>query len=139
MTENTTVQRAGLAAFALTAAVLIPLNFAGSGEDGGTGAYIVCVAVCAALVLALFRWAIPRAVAAGPAAAGRRALGLSIAAVLTVAAFWSGLPLVLGGAAATMGALARERGAGRTATVAIVLGCLAMVLFVAVAAFDQLS
>ena len=90
-------------------------NFAGSGESGGPAEYAVGLGVCAAVAAWLFGRALPSA--ADP---GRAAWILAAVAVLTLAVFWSGLPIVLG-----MGAVYAGTRAGRAAPA--VIGALAIV------------
>jgi hypothetical protein len=92
-------------------------------EEGGDGVgeYLVVLAIIAVGALAVFGWAVPRS--AGSPAAGRTALVLGVLGVLSIAAFWSGLPPVLATGAAVLGWTARDRLAGRAA---IALGVLAI-------------
>ncbi|HET9675612.1 MAG TPA: hypothetical protein VFP31_12545 [Gaiellaceae bacterium] len=132
---RSTVQMIGIAAAALTAAALAVANFGGGGDDGGTGPYIVTLAVCIGIAVVLFGWAIPRTT--HPARAGLivGALGL-----LSLPVFWSGLPYVLGPAAIVFGLLGRTReGSGGAATAAIVVGALATTAGVLALVADQLS
>jgi hypothetical protein len=87
------------------------------------------VLVIAALVYGLL---VPWARKRSPATAG---LVVSVVSFLAVAAFWSGLPIVLGAAGATLGIDAREGAASRSgkATAAVVVGVVAAVLSIAVA------
>jgi hypothetical protein len=82
------------------------------------------ILVVTALVFGLL---LPWAAKRWPENAG---LIVSILGFLTVAAFWSGLPIVLGGAGATLGMVGRERVAGKTglATAAVAVGVIAVVL-----------
>ena len=82
------------------------------------------ILVVTALVFGLL---LPWAAKRWPEKAG---LIVSILGFLTVAAFWSGLPIVLGGAGATLGMAGRERVAGKTglATAAIAVGVVAAIL-----------
>jgi hypothetical protein len=107
---------AGALALLIAAAALAFANFGGSGDNGGAGAYAVCVGVCAVVVAVLFGRVLPQA--ADPARAAWILAALALAACVV---FWSGLPFVLG-----MGAVYSGGRAGRTAPVA--LGALAIVL-----------
>jgi cation transport ATPase len=107
---------AGALALLIAATALAFANFGGSGDNGGAGAYAVCVGVCAVLVAVLFGRVLPQA--ADPARAAWILAALALAACVV---FWSGLPFVLG-----MGAVYSGGRAGRTAPVA--LGALAFVL-----------
>jgi len=64
---------------------------------------LVFVAIAAAIVYGLLAPLAQRAVVERSPAARRWAIGLSVASVLSLVAFWSGLPLILGGAAALVG------------------------------------
>jgi cation transport ATPase len=107
---------AGALALLIAATALAFANFGGSGDNGGAGAYAVCVGVCAVVVAVLFGRVLPQA--ADPARAAWILAALALAACVV---FWSGLPFVLG-----MGAVYSGGRAGRTAPVA--LGALAIVL-----------
>jgi hypothetical protein len=131
---RSTVQMIGIAAAALTAAALAVANFGGGG-DGGTGPYVVTLAVCIGIAVVLFGWAIPRTT--HPARAGLIAGALGL---LSLPVFWSGLPYVLGPAAIVFGLLGRTReGSGGAATAAIVLGALATTAGVLALVADQHS
>ena len=131
---RTTLQIIGVAAAALTAVALAVANFAGGG-DGGTGPYVVTLAVCIGIAAVLFGWAIPRTT--HPARAG---LIAGVLGLLSLPVFWSGLPYVLGPAAIVFGLIGRSRDGGTgAATTAVVLGALATVLGVAALIGDQLS
>jgi hypothetical protein len=113
----------GLAAAVLTALALAAANFTGTGDNGGGVEYAGTLAVSILVALAIFGWVIPRS--DRPARTG---LVVGLLAVLSMAAFWSGLPFVLGPAAIVLGVLGRARSASRAqGTVAIVLGSLATV------------
>ncbi len=131
---RSTVQIVGVLAAALTAAALAVANFTGSGDNGGTGAYIGTLVVCIAVAAVLFGWAIPRT--EHPARAG---LITGALALLSLPVYWTGLPYVLGPAAIVFGLLGRSREGGKGATTtAIVIGALATVLGVAALIGDQL-
>lgn len=86
------------------------------------------VLVMAALVFGLL---VPWAEKRSPAKAG---LIVSILGFLSIAAFWSGLPVVLGGAGATLGLSSRESAASRggKATAAIAVGSVAAILSIVI-------
>ena len=85
------------------------------------------------VLAALFGWTIPRT--ERPARTG---VIVGLLAVLSLAAFWSGLPYVLGPAAIVLGLKGRGRIERRTvATVAIALGSLATVAGLAAVVLDQ--
>ena len=68
----------------------------------------------------------------------RAGLVVGLLAILSLAAFWSGLPYVLGPAAVVLGLLGRSRGESRPqATTAIVLGALATIGGLAAIVADQ--
>jgi hypothetical protein len=107
---------AGALALLITLAGLALANFAGNGDNGGAGAYLITVGVCAVLTAVLFGRVLPSAT--DPARAAWILAGLALAACLV---FWSGLPFVLG-----MGAVYSGSRSGRSAPAA--LGALALVL-----------
>jgi hypothetical protein len=107
---------AGTLALLLTAVALAFANFAGNGDNGGVGPYVVCVGVAAILAAVLFGRVLPQT--GDPARAGWI---LAALALVSCVAFWSGLPFVLG-----MGAVYSGGRADRTGPVA--LGALAIVL-----------
>lgn len=126
---------AGLFTAILTAVALAAANYAGEGESGGTGPYVVTLAVSLAVAAVLFGWAIPRT--ARPARTG---LVAAVFALLSLPVFWSGLPYVLGPAAIVYGLLGRARpDGGGAATAAVVLGALATVSAVAGLVWDVMS
>lgn len=123
----------GVAAAALTAIALAAANFIGSSDNGGGREYAITLGGSLLLALALFGWFIPRT--DRPARIG---LIVGLLAILSLAAFWSGLPYVLGPAAVALGLLGRARsGSQSQATAAIVLGALATVAGLAAIALDQ--
>ena len=129
-----TVLGAGIAAAALTAAALTVANFVKTepGSNGGAPEYAVTLAVSLLVALALFGWAIPRI--ARPAHTG---LVVGVIALLSVAAFWTGLPYVLGPAAIVLGLRGRARAETRTpATISVVLGTLATAGAIAAVVLD---
>lgn len=125
----------GLAAAALTTVALAVANFVGTepGDNGGGGEYAVTLGGSLLLAFALFGWVIPRT--DRPARAG---LIVGLLAILSLAAFWSGLPYVLGPAAIALGLLGRARTESRTqATLAVVFGALATIAGLATIVLDQ--
>ena len=107
---------AGGLALILTLGALAVANFAGSGENGGVGPYVVCVGVTAILTAVLFGRVLP-----GTDKPLRAAWILGALALVTCLVPWSGLPFALG-----MGALYSGARAGRGAPAAV--GALAVAL-----------
>jgi hypothetical protein len=125
----------GLAASLLAALGLAAANFLGEdGENGGVGPYVVTLAVSIVVAAVVFGWAIPRTERPGRAGIISGALAL-----LAVAAYWTGIPYVLGPAAIALGLMGRARPDSRASgTVAVVLGVLATLAAVAAVVGDQL-
>src|SRR4051794_6179069 len=71
---------------------------------------VITAAVLAIVMYGLLAPIALRAVAAGGTAGRRWAIALTVVSVLSLVAFWSGLPLIAGGAAALVGKTARDRG-----------------------------
>jgi hypothetical protein len=122
--------RSALAAAGLAAALAAWGTF--GDEDHGWGEYLFVLGVIAVAAVAVFGWAVPRW--AGSPAAGRTALVLSVLGVLSITAFWSGLPPVLAAGGAVLGWAARDRTAGR---IAIALGVLVLLADLAVYVVDM--
>jgi hypothetical protein len=138
---TTTIRNTGLAALAALAATL-PFQYVvgnARGEDGGAWGMLLVFAVCAAVAAWLLARFVPRALAAGPETAARRGLVVGALGLLSVLVFFTGLPLVLGPVAIALGVLSRERQGGGAATVAIVLGALAVAGAVGVTLLDELG
>ena len=134
-----TVSRQSLNAVAAVAAASMLAfvawaNF-GAGDNGGPGVFAVTAAIGLVLIGVLFWWYIPNA--RRPAAAG---LTTALLGLVSVVAFWSGLPFVLGPAAAVLGEIARRRGESPgVGSVALVLGVIAAVAGAAGVLIDQLT
>jgi hypothetical protein len=123
----------GLAAAALTAVALAAANFIGTSDNGGVPEYALTLGGSLLLAVVLFGWVIPRS--DRPARAG---LIVSLLAILSLAAFWSGLPYVLGPAAIVLGLLGRARPESRKqGTIAVGLGALATIAALAAVVLDQ--
>ncbi|MEJ7567093.1 MAG: hypothetical protein WKF41_02405 [Gaiellaceae bacterium] len=123
----------GLATAVLTAVALAAANFVGDGENGGAGAFAITLVASLIVAGALFGWAIPRI--ERPA---RMGLIVGALGLLSIAAYWTGLPYVLGPAAIVLGLLGRTRIDGKgVATAAVVLGVLATVGGIAAMIGDQ--
>jgi len=92
---------------------------------------VLLVLVVTAVVYGLI---LPWAVKRSPQKAG---LIVSILGFLSIAAFWSGLPVVLGGAGATLGVAGREQAAEKRglATAALAIGAVTVVVGTIVAIF----
>jgi hypothetical protein len=101
-------------------------------EDYGWGEFVVVCGIIAVAAVAVFGWAVPRW--ADSPAVGRTALVLSLLGLLSIAAFWTGLPPVLAAGGAVLGWTARERAAGK---LAVALGVLALVADVVVYVADM--
>jgi hypothetical protein len=129
-----TITGVGIAAAALTAAVLAVANFVGTepGEQGGAAEYALTLGFSLVIAIALFGWVIPRS-----ERPGRAGLVVGLLAALSIAAYWSGLPYVLGPAAVALGLLGRARDETTTGTVAVALGSLATLAAVAAVVADQ--
>ena len=125
----------GFAAAILSAAALAAANFTGEGDNGGGPEYAITLAVSLLAAIGLFGWVIPRTTR--PAKVG---LVVGVIALLSIAAFWTGLPYVLGPAAVVLGQLGRARSETRTpATIAVVLGVLATTGAIAALIADQVA
>ncbi len=123
----------GVAAAALSAIALAAANFVGTGDNGGGVEYAVTLGGSLLLALALFGWVIPRT--DRPARTG---LIVGLLAMLSLAAFWSGLPYVLGPAAIVLGLLGRTTSkSGAQGTIAVVLGVVATIAGLAAIVLDQ--
>jgi len=104
----------------------------------GTTETITVVPVLVVVTAAVFGFLVPRALSRP--SAGGTALALSVVAVaLTVPAFWSGLPLVLGVAGALLGYVGRNASTGSGKSIAaIVLGALAVIGYLTIYIVDGL-
>ncbi len=131
-----TIVGTGIGAAILTAAALAAANFIGdAGDNGGGPEYAITLAVSLLVAVGLFGWVIPRITR--PARVG---LVVGVVALLSVAAYWTGLPFVLGPAAIVLGQLGRARSETRMpATIAVVLGVLATAGAIAALVADQMA
>jgi hypothetical protein len=131
-----TITGSGLAAAILAAAALAAANFIGdAGDNGGAPEYAITLAISLLVAIGLFGWAIPRTTR--PAMTG---LVVGVIALLSVAAYWTGLPYVLGPAAVVLGQLGRARSETRMpATIAVALGVLATAGGIAAVVADQMT
>lgn len=106
---------------------------ASSSQKSAVPFEIIIVVVASAIVYALLAPLALRAVEARTAAGPRWALGLAVVSFLSLAVFWSGLPLIIGGAAALVGRAGREAaGRSKVFSIAFGLGLVAAVGCVAV-------
>ncbi len=96
------------------------------------GEVVFSVSLIALVTAVVFAVVVPRALRKN--SAGGTALALAIpAALLALPAFWSGLPLVLGVAGVLVGNHGRQvPDGGRKSIVALVLGALAVVSYIAI-------
>jgi hypothetical protein len=120
----------GLVAAVLTAVALAFANF-GTGDNGGGIEYAGTLGGSLLLAVVLFGWVIPRT--DHPARTG---LVVGLLALLSLPAFWSGVPYVLGPAAIALGMLGRSAGRAQ-ATAAIALGALATIAGFVALVLDQ--
>jgi len=99
---------------------------------------VVSLSLAAVVTVGVYGYAVPRAMRAHRS--GGMALGLSIPAVLlTVPAFWSGLPLILGAAGVLLGHNGRNTASGSGKSIAaVVLGSLAVIGYLAIYLIDGL-
>jgi hypothetical protein len=114
-----------------TAALLAAWGTFGE-ETHATREYLVVLAVIGVSTLVVFGWAVPRALHSP--AVGWTAIVLGALGLVTVAAFWSGLPPVLASGAALLGWSQRTSGRGK---IAIALGALALAADIAVYIGDR--
>lgn len=114
---------AGGLAVLITTAALAFANFGGSGENGNAWSYLITVGLCAIVAAVLFARVLPRA--ANPARVAWILAGLALVAC---AAFWSGLPIVLGVGAAYSGLRAGRLLPAGIGALAVVLATVACVI-----------
>ena len=115
-----------------TAALLAAWGTFGQ-ETHATREYLVVLALVGVAAVAVFGWAVPRALRS--ATIGRTAVVLGVLGVVTVLVFWSGLPPIFASGAAVLGWSQRE---GRRGKIAIGLSVLALLGYVAVYIADRL-
>lgn len=115
-------------------ALLVWVNFAvGAGENGGLGPFLVTAVVALVVWAFVFGWYAPRA--QSPARAG---LVASLLGLVSVAAFWSALPLLLGAAGIVFGVQGAPA-ARRIGLAAVALGSLAIALTIGATVYDALA
>src|SRR5262245_60082272 len=124
MTRPSMLPAAGVAiAFAALLSAIGTFGLLGEGsETHATREYLVVLAIVGVSAFAVFGWAVPRAMVSP--AIGWTAVVLGVLAVVSVVAFWSGLPPVLATGALILGWAQRATMRGR---VAVALGALALV------------
>jgi hypothetical protein len=115
-----------------TAALLAAWGTFGD-ETHATREYLVVLAIIGVATLAVFGWAVPRAVRSETI--GRTAVVLGVLGVVTVLVFWSGLPPIFASGAAVLGWSQRD---GRRGKIAIGLSMLALLGYIAVYLADRL-
>jgi hypothetical protein len=116
---------------AMAAGVRFDLNAGGGDGDASFEWNEIWFYVVSPLVaVALASWLARQALAGTPQRLGRTALGLALAAAVTVVVFWTGWPVVLGAVAPLLGLEHRRRlGSFAPAAVAATfIGALALVL-----------
>jgi quinol-cytochrome oxidoreductase complex cytochrome b subunit len=123
----------GIAAVALAIGVAAIANLSGGVASLGEvlilfGFVLVVATVVFGLVVPWAKNSLDTATSNRPAKAG---MVLSALGIITIVAFWSGLPVILGAGGATLGQVGRERAArtGRSglSLVAMVIGMIAVV------------
>jgi hypothetical protein len=123
-------QLAALVGFTLAAIGVVLANTdVSAGENGGVGPMVFGLVLSGVVALAVGALVVSRVHRPGRAGAVVAALGL-----LTVVAFWSGLPFVLGAHAVALG----RRTHGRLAVAVQLLGALAVVAAAVVSVVDRL-
>ena len=135
------LQRLLLASLAALAVAGLFQNVIGNTErdNGDFGYFGVMLLVNAALGAWLFLRVIPRAIEAGVEVASRNAAIMGAVSVVTVIAFWIGIPFTVGSAAVVLGWEARKRGGGTLATLALVLGALAFLAATGITIADEFA
>ena len=122
---------AALTAIAVSAALAAWGTF--GEETHAMREYLVVLAIIGVAALVVFGWAVPRAMRAS--AVGWTAIVLGVLGIVSVVAFWSGLPPVFAGGAALLGWSQRESTRGK---VGVALGVLALVADIVVYLGDRL-
>jgi hypothetical protein len=115
-----------------TAALLAAWGTFGE-ESHATREYLVVLAIIGVAAVVVFAWVVPRALSS--AAVGWTAIVLGALGLISVVAFWSGLPPILAGGAALLGWAQRTSSRGK---IAIALASLAFVADIAVYLGDRL-
>jgi uncharacterized membrane protein len=122
---------AALVAIGLSAPLLAVATWGDSSETNPTRRFVITLAVAVVTAVAVFGWAVPRAIRFP---AGKTAIVLAVLALLSLGVFWLGLTMVLAVGAVTAGfaGAASWSGLSRRQRAAVVLGSFAGVGFVAV-------
>lgn len=122
------------ASLALLAAVRTYWNFTGNdpGGNDGTREFLPVVGIILVATTVVFGLLVRTASVTN---APRRALGLAITGLLSIAVFWTGLPAVLAAGAASMGMSSRGPDArlGATSIVALAVVTTGLAIWLAVA------
>jgi quinol-cytochrome oxidoreductase complex cytochrome b subunit len=127
---------------AVVVAIISPL---GNPSQMSSLPYLALLAlVLGALVFALFvPWARRAAATSRSNRPAKAGLILSILGLLTVAASWSGLPIIFGTGGGLLGSIGRERahesGQGGLAQAALIIGIVAVVLSIVAVGFDRIE
>ncbi len=119
------------------ATVLAAVGTYASSNDQNTREFLIVCAIIAVAAAVVFGLVVPRGLERE--AAGATALTLSILGLLSIVAFWSGLPPILAAGGALLGWAGRnaERGRG-LCRAALVIGALALAADLAVYVSDSL-
>ena len=142
--EKSVVWRGAGVALAGALALSAYSTFVGETKEQQTGSYWIVALVVGAITAAVFTWVVGRSMSKPDEenSSARAGLVASILGVVTVAAFWSGLPIVLGSAGVLLGYEARnraERGArrGGMALAALIIGIVAIAAGVAASVAEK--
>ena len=114
--------RTGLVATALAVGVVLFGTYVNNSDSSQKSGGPALVGIAVAVGLVVFGLLVPRAIRAarGVEDNGQRwPIGLTIASVLSLAAFWTGAPVVLGAAAALAGSALPEVSRARRVTLGI--------------------
>jgi len=131
------ILRAASAGIALAALLSAVGTFGLLGEGSETHAtreYLVVLGIIGMAALAVFGWAVPRSLESP--AVGWTGVVLGVLAIVSVVAFWSGLPPVLAAGAVILGWAQRTTTRGR---IAVALGAFAFVADILVWVGDATS
>lgn len=129
-TSQHVIAPVAIASIALATVLAAVGTWVGGDEQGTREFLIVCVIIVVAAAI-VFGVVVPRGLQRE--AAGATALTLSVLGLLTVAAFWSGLPPILAGGGALLGWAGRDAERGRAMSrAAIAIGGLALLGYVAI-------